>query len=161
VGVGFDAQVFDRSAPYRRLPASHDPRVGFIFAGVGEDEPIGDFGLRNGGAAGIEVDRADATLGSPPHLLLLATSDRLGTGGIPAPEEMRTLHRGIMGDQNSRVRADMVFFPTAQGGAVFTTGSIAWVSALPCMGYANNVARITGNVIRRFLDPAPFDGFGA
>lgn len=160
VGVGFDAQVFDRSAPYRRLPASHDPRVGFIFEGVGADEPIGDFGLRNGGAAGIEVDRADATLGSPPDLLLLATADRLGTGGIPAPEEMRTLHRGIMGDQNSRVRADMVFFPTAQGGAVFTTGSIAWVSALPCMGYANNVARITGNVIRRFLDPAPFDGFG-
>ena len=161
VGVGFDAQVFDRSAPYRRLPASRDPRASFIFAGVGEDEPIGDFGLRNGGAAGIEVDRADATLGSPPDLLLLATSDRLGTGGIPAPEELRTLHRGIMGDQSSRVRADMVFFPTAHGGAVFATGSIAWVSALPCKGYANNVARITGNVIRRFLDPAPFEGFSA
>jgi N,N-dimethylformamidase len=161
VGVGFDAQVFDRSAPYRRLPASHDPRVAFVFEGVGAAEAIGDFGLRNGGAAGIEVDRADATLGSPPDLLLLATSDRLGTGGIPAPEEFRTLHRGIMGDQNARVRADMVFFPTAGGGAVFATGSIAWVSALPCKGYANNVARITGNVIRRFLDPAPFEGFGA
>ena len=158
VGVGFDAQVFDRSAPYRRLPASRDPRVSFVFDGV-DEEVIGDFGLRNGGAAGIEVDRADATLGSPPHLMLLATSDRLGTGGIPAPEEFRTLHRGIMGDQNARVRADMVFFPTAAGGAVFATGSIAWVSALPHNGYANNVARLTGNVIRRFLDDAPFEGF--
>jgi N,N-dimethylformamidase len=27
-------------------------------------------------------------------------------------------------------------------------------------GYDNNVSRITGNVLRRFLDPAPFDGFG-
>jgi N,N-dimethylformamidase len=158
VGVGFDAQVFDRSAPYRRLPASRDPRVAFVFDGI-EEEVIGNFGLRNGGAAGIEVDRADATLGSPPHLMLLATSDRLGTGGIPAPEEFRTLHRGIMGDQNARVRADMVFFPTAAGGAIFATGSIAWVSALPHNGYDNNVARLTGNVIRRFLHDAPFEGF--
>jgi N,N-dimethylformamidase len=93
--------------------------------------------------------------------MLLATSDRLGYGGIPAPEELRTLHRGLTGDQNARVRADMTFFPTACGGAVFTTGSIAWVSALPHNGGANNVAAITRNVIRRFLDPAPFEGFEA
>ncbi|WP_019015439.1 N,N-dimethylformamidase beta subunit family domain-containing protein [Elioraea tepidiphila] len=159
VGVGFDAQVFDRSGWYHRLPDSFDPRVAFIFEGVGAEERIGDFGLRGGGAAGIEVDRADATLGSPPALMLLATCDRLGYGGIPAPEELRTLHRGFTGDQNARVRADMTFFPTAKGGAVFTTGSIAWVSALPHNGGANNVARITGNVLRRFLDPAPFKGF--
>jgi N,N-dimethylformamidase len=159
VGVGFDAQVFDRSGCYHRMPDSFDPRVAFIFDGIGAEERIGDFGLRGGGAAGIEVDRADATLGSPPSLMLLATCDRLGYGGIPAPEELRTLHRGFTGDQNARVRADMTFFPTAKGGAVFTTGSIAWVSALPHNGGRNNVARITGNVLRRFLDPAPFEGF--
>ena len=155
VGVGFDAQVFDRSASYRRLEASFDPAVAFVFDGVGADETIGDFGLRNGGAAGLEIDRADATLGSPPGLRLLATADRIGYGGMPTTEEFRTTHRGLDGEQNARVRADMVLFATGNGGAVFATGSIAWATALPHQGYRNNVARITGNVLRRFLDPAP------
>ncbi len=43
----------------------------------------------------------------------------------------------------------------AGGGGVFTTGSIAWCAALAHNGYDNNVARITGNVLRRFLDPDP------
>ena len=50
------------------------------------------------------------------------------------------------------------FFETAAGGAVFSTGSIAWCGSLSHNRYDNNVARITGNVIRRFLDPAPFSG---
>ncbi|MGE0725734.1 MAG: N,N-dimethylformamidase beta subunit family domain-containing protein, partial [Alphaproteobacteria bacterium] len=159
VGVGFDAQVFDRSGWYRRLPASFDPRAAFVFAGVGADERIGDFGLRGGGAAGLEIDRVEVTLGSPPNLLLLATADRIGYGGLPTPEEFRTSHRGMDGEQNSRVRADMILMPTANGGAVFATGSIAWVCSLSANGYDNNVSRITGNVLRRFIDPAPFDGF--
>ena len=52
----------------------------------------------------------------------------------------------------------MTLFPTANGGAVFTTGSIAWVCSLSHNGYKNNVSRITGNVLRRFLDPAPLQG---
>ena len=59
VGVGFDAQVFDHSTFYRRLPDSFDPRMEFAFQGIGPDERIGDFGLRLGGAAGLEIDRAD------------------------------------------------------------------------------------------------------
>jgi N,N-dimethylformamidase len=159
VGVGFDAQVFDRSAGYRRLEASFDPRAAFVFEGVGAEETIGDFGLRGKGAAGLEIDRADATLGSPPSLLLLATADRIGYGGLPSPEEFRTTHRGLTGEQNANVRADMTLFPTANGGAVFTSGSIAWVCSLSHNNYENNVSRITGNVVRRFLDPAPLEGF--
>jgi N,N-dimethylformamidase len=155
VGVGFDAQVFDRSASYRRLPESHDPHAAFVFEGIGADETIGDFGLRGNGAAGLEIDRADARLGSPPSLLLLATADRIGYGGLPSPEEFRTTHRGLTGEQNANVRADMTLFPTANGGAVFTTGSIAWVCSLSHNGYENNVSRITGNVLRRFIDPTP------
>ncbi|MFL5282371.1 MAG: N,N-dimethylformamidase beta subunit family domain-containing protein [Rhodopila sp.] len=160
VGVGFDAQVLDRSAGYRRLPASFDPRAAFVFDGVGAEESIGNFGLRGNGAAGLEIDRADATLGSPPSLLLLATADRIGYGGLPSPEEFRTTHRGLTGEQNARVRADMTLFPTANGGAAFTTGSIAWVCSLSHNGYDNNVSRITGNVLRRFLDPTRLEGFG-
>lgn len=159
VGVGFDAQVFDRGCAYRRLPASHDPRAAFIFEGVGAEEVIGDFGLR-GGAGGHEIDRVDTRLGSPPNLLHVATADDFGSGGLATPEEFGVSHRGLGGDQNAQIRADMTFFPTARGGAVFTTGSIAWGMALAHRGYDNNVSRITGNVLRRFLDPAPFDGFG-
>jgi N,N-dimethylformamidase len=155
VGVGFDAQVFDRSAGYRRLPASLDPRVAFMFQGIGADEIIGNFGPRGGGAAGLEIDRADATLGSPPDLLLLASADRIGYSGMPAPEEFRTYHRGLDGEQNSRVRADLVYFRTQNGGGVFSVGSIAWVTALGHNGYENNVSRLMENTVRRFLDPAP------
>jgi len=156
VGVGFDAQVFDRSSFYRRLPDSFDPQMTFAFEGIGPDERIGDFGLRLGGAAGLEIDRADRTLGSAPNIRVLATADQIGQGGLPTPEEFRTTHRGLTGDQNARVRADIVFFETSAGGAVFSTGSIAWCCALSHNGYDNNVSRLTGNVLRRFLDPRPF-----
>jgi N,N-dimethylformamidase len=157
VGVGFDAQVFDHSTFYKRLPGSFDPRVAFALEGIGADERIGDFGLRLGGAAGLEIDRADTTLGSSPNLLILATANQFGSGGLPTPEEFRTTHRGLTGEQNAQVRADIAFFETAAGGAVFSTGSIAWSCALSHNGYDNNVSRITGNVLRRFLDPKPFD----
>ncbi len=78
---------------------------------------------------------------------------------MPTLEELRTLHRGVMGDQNALVRADLAFSPTANGGAVFSTGSIAWACALTCHEYENSVSRVTENVLRRFLDPAPFAGF--
>jgi N,N-dimethylformamidase len=159
VGVGFDAQVFTHSSPYRWLEGAQDPRVSWLVEGVSLDAPLGDFGLRGNGAAGLEVDRVDATLGSPPDLIWLATADRLGYGGVPTLEELRTLHRGTMGDQNAQVRADLAFFPTSRGGAVFSTGSIAWACALSHADYENSVSRVTGNVLRRFLDPAPFEGF--
>jgi N,N-dimethylformamidase len=42
------------------------------------------------------------------------------------------------------------------GGAVFSVGSIAWAGSLFHNKYQNNVSQITGNVLRRFLDPEPF-----
>lgn len=159
VGVGFDAQVFTRSYPYEWLEDARDPRVAWLVEGVDLAQPLGDFGLRGGGAAGLEVDRVEPALGTPPHTLRLATADRLDYGGVPTLEELRTLHRGVMGDQNALVRADLAFFPTAAGGAVFSTGSIAWACALTCNSYENSVSRVTENVLRRFLDPAPFEGF--
>lgn len=159
VGVGFDAQVFTRSYPYEWLEDARDPRVAWLVEGIDLSQPLGDFGLRGGGAAGLEVDRVEPGLGTPPHTLRLATADQLDYGGVPTLEELRTLHRGVMGDQNALVRADLAFFPTAAGGAVFSTGSIAWACALTCNGYENSVSHVTENVLRRFLDPAPFEGF--
>jgi N,N-dimethylformamidase len=39
----------------------------------------------------------------------------------------------------------------------FSTGSISWADGLCHIGYDNNVARITGNAVRCFLEPEPFD----
>jgi N,N-dimethylformamidase len=50
----------------------------------------------------------------------------------------------------------MVFFETPNGGAVFSTGSIAYGASLPWNDYDNNVAKLTTNVLKRFADPKPF-----
>jgi N,N-dimethylformamidase len=64
-------------------------------------------------------------------------------------------HTAVAAPVNPAVRADMVFFETPEGGAVWSTGSIAWSTSLAWNGCDNNVARITGNVLRRFADAEP------
>ena len=151
VGVGMAAMGFDKASPYRRGPDSFDPRAAFIFDGVSEEELIGDFGLLGGGAAGIEIDRADALLGTPPHALVVATSrGRHSVMFRAAIEELMANGFETSGAQCDTVRADMVYFETPNDGAVFSTGSIAWCGALSHNGYDNNVSRITDNVVRRF-----------
>ena len=51
------------------------------------------------------------------------------------------------GTSNDQVRADMVSFEYPNGGAVFTTGSIAWSAALSYNDYDNNVTRVIANVL--------------
>ena len=156
VGVGTTAFGFDSCGYYLRTPESFDPRAAFIFVGIGDHELIGDFGLVGGGAAGVEVDRCDRALGSPAHALVVARSAGLSRCYLPAPEEVPCLHPAMSGDENSEVRADMVFFEGPKGGAVFSTGSIAWATSLCHREGDNNVSRITENVLRRFLDETPF-----
>jgi len=155
VGVGYASEGFDVSSCYRRAPGSFDPRAAFIFEGIGREETIGDFGLVGGGAAGLELDIVDPRLGTPPHALLLASSGRHSNVYVLTPEELMSAYPGIDGIEEAKVRADMVFFETPEGGGVFSTGSIAWAGSLFHNRYDNNVARITGNVLRRFIDPTP------
>ena len=68
VGVGFDGQVFTRSYPYRWLDGARAAELGWLTEGLDLDAPLGDFGLRGGGAAGVEIDRVEPSLGSPPGL---------------------------------------------------------------------------------------------
>jgi N,N-dimethylformamidase len=157
-GVGFTAQGFDVSSYYVRRKDSFDPRAAFIFEGIGPDERIGDFGLVGGGAAGLELDRVEFSLGSPPNTLLLASSEGHTDLVALVNEEFTVVPPNLSGSQHPNVRADLAFFETAAGGAVFSTGSIAWCGSLSHNGYDNNVARIMQNVIHRFLDPAPFTG---
>ena len=154
VGVGFTAQGFDHSSYFRRKAASHDPRVAWVFDGV-EGEIFGDYGLYGGGAAGVELDFADTALGTPAHALVLASSENHTDSYLHVNELIGHMYPAIGGTENPKVRADMVFFETGNGGAVWSTGSIAWISALPCNHFDNDVARITGNVLRRFCAAEP------
>ncbi|HEX4241974.1 MAG TPA: N,N-dimethylformamidase beta subunit family domain-containing protein [Steroidobacteraceae bacterium] len=154
-GVGFTAQGFDYSAPYERKPGSYDVRAQFMFEGV-TDELLGDFGLVGGGAAGLEIDRVDAVLGTPEHTLVLASSSRQSPHYLLVAEEILEMHPFISGDVSDQVRADLTFYETGWGGAVFSTGSIAWSGALSHNNYANNIARITENTLRRFMVPESF-----
>lgn len=54
------------------------------------------------------------------------------------------------------IRADMTFFETPAGGAVFSNGSITFCGSLLSDQEHNDVSRLTHNVIDRFLDPKPF-----
>lgn len=153
-GTGFTAQGFDVSSYYRRTPESHDPRARFIFEGV-DDEIIGDFGLIGGGAAGLELDRADPALGTPPNALVLASSEGHSPVYMVVCEEILINAPGMCGGEHPLVRADMVFYETPAGGGVFSTSSIAWAGSLSHDNYDNNVSRITANVLRRFLDATP------
>lgn len=155
-GAGMTAQGFDRSTYYKRTAAAEDARAAFIFAGVAAGERIGDFGIIGGGAAGWEIDRADTDLGTPPHALVVAQANTFSSAYHWMKEELTHTHASVTGDTCPLVRCDMVFYETPRGGAVFSTSSIAWAGALSHNDYDNNVARITRNVLERFLDPAPF-----
>ena len=156
VGVGYVSMGFDRSSPLRRLPASFDPRAAFIFEGIGADEAIGDFGLMGDGVAGIEIDRADVGLGTPPHALVLASSVGEHSDAYRVSlEDLVYNSPTASGTMSDLVRADMVFFETPHGGGVFSVGSITWFGGLAHNGYDNNVSRITDNVLRRFAAPEP------
>ena len=101
VGTGFIAQGFDLSSPYRRTPESADPRVAFAFEGIGMDETIGGFGLIGGGAAGLEVDIADPELGTPPHALVVASSEELTDTYLLVNEDLPIATPDTMGSAES------------------------------------------------------------
>ena len=155
VGVATRAIGFESPGWYQRTPASHDPRAAFAFEGIGADERIGDFGVL-GAAAGSEVDAADKRQGTPRHALVLATSQGHGRDLLAVAEDVLMLNPGISADYNDQLRAEMLFFETPSGGAVFSVGSIQWAASLSHRNFSNNVARLSSNVLRRFLDARAF-----
>lgn len=154
VGVGFSTEGFDTSGSYAKMPDAKDPAMSWIFDKVGSDN-FGDFGLALGGAAGLELDRYDLLLGTPPATRLLATSQGLSDNYPRVGEEIYYNFPGQGATQDYQCRADMVYFTTANHGAVFATGSIAWAGALPCNNFNNPVSIIMGNVLNAFLKAGP------
>jgi hypothetical protein len=111
------------AAPYRVIEESH-----WIFEGSGlrKGDLFGERTLHErvpGGASGHETDKRSAS--SPANTMLLAKGVNPDDGG-----------------------SEIVLHERDQGGAVFSVGSITWVSAL----FADAaVSTITRNVLTRFL----------
>jgi N,N-dimethylformamidase len=156
-GTGFTTEGFDQSSYYVQMPDVRDPRAAFITEGIDAGERIGDFGLEGHGAAGYELDRYDLAWGTPPEALLLAYSEGHSDNYPHVVEEILFMYPHVGGTMDYQVRGDIVYFTTRNGGAVFSTSSIAWVGALNHNGYDNNVSRMTANVLRRFMDDAPLE----
>lgn len=149
-GVGFSSQGLFEGSHYRVLPAASDPAVAWIFDGV-DDEFIGGFGLSGGGAAGFELDRADRRLGTPPNTVILARSEGHQPHFVAVPEELLSHVNTVTGEApRDLIRAEIVYFETERGGAVFATGSITFCGSLSYDGYRNNISRMLGNVVTRF-----------
>jgi len=158
-GVEMAAMIFNGSSPYRKLSDAENPRVSWLFEGTTEGDVFGDYGIDrvNGGVVGFETDKYNPGNGVPRHALHLATSEPMR----PKIEDVKlsTLPLVIAyhpASDDMWAGADVVFFETPNGGAMFSTGTICWFSSTLEGGFKNDVAQITRNVIARFLDPAPF-----
>ena len=156
-GLTFTAYGFDVSSYYRREPDSFRSECEWIFAGIGDDEIIGDFGLVGGGAAGLELDRYDLEFGTPHNGYLLARSEGHTDLMLQVNEEIHFACRGYYGGghENPQVRADMIYYKTPNDGAVFGPGSLVWCGSLSHNNYDNNVSHIMRNVIDGFLKDGP------
>lgn len=152
-GVGFIGEGFARASHYRITPQAREGRAAFILEGV-DDDIIGDFGILGGGAAGQEIDKTNSEHGTPSHTIVLARSENHGSTMLIASEEVDSFP--VLDIYHAQICAEVAFFETANGGAVFTVGSMAWCGSLNHNNYHNNISTITANVIHRFIDPEPF-----
>ncbi|HZY63743.1 MAG TPA: carboxypeptidase-like regulatory domain-containing protein [Edaphobacter sp.] len=123
LGVAFTDPGVMTAAPYAVLDATHWSLEG---TGLKQGESFGGKSQHErvpGGASGHETDKV--TPSSPKQVQLIARGENPGNGG-----------------------AEMVYMDLGKG-AVFSTGSITWVTSLfP----DERVSRITANVLRRFLE---------
>lgn len=150
------SEGFDISSYFSRTPESNDPRVSWAFEGIDFDEKLGNFGLVGGGAAGLELDIVDTMLGSPPHTLTVATSaGRHSEAYLLVMEDFGFNQQGLDGTVHPRVRADIAYHETPNGGACFAFSSIAFCGSLPWNNCDNNISRLVKNVLDRFSMDGP------
>ena len=123
------------------MPDAWHRTVSWITEGM-EGEIIGDRGLAYNAAAGVELDRYDLSLGTPPHTKIIASSGGHSDNYVLVTEELLYAYAGLMGSIDYRIRADMTFFTASNDGAVFSTGSIAFGQALPANGFDNSASRL-------------------
>lgn len=152
-GVGFTAEGAFEGTYYVRTKESFEADLAFLFDGILNDEKIGDFGLSGGGAAGFEIDQAATDLGTPDFVRVVAASEGHGPTFETTFEEL--LLPGVF-DGGPRpyggIRSNIVYGMAANGGGLFSVGSITFCGSLSHNGYENNVSRLLENCLRKFLE---------
>ena len=88
--------------------------------------------------------------------MVVASSEMSSDVYLMTREDILDPAPGLGGSEVESLRADMVFFETINGGAVFSTGSITWAASMAWNRYDNHVARICENVLKTFLDDQAF-----
>ncbi|MEM1190083.1 MAG: N,N-dimethylformamidase beta subunit family domain-containing protein [Pseudomonadota bacterium] len=157
-GVGFIAAASgmgDSASHFRVQADARTSRASFILEGV-DDDVFGNYGILEGAAAGQEIDQVNYSLGSPENVVVIARSEDHGPGMVYVIEEMASL-QPLWEVYRDRVYADVAFFETPQGGAVFSVGTMTWCGCLSHNDYQNGVSTITENVIRRFTADTWFE----
>jgi N,N-dimethylformamidase len=118
VGVGHSGQGAGRSEHYRRMPDSYHRVVSWITKGI-DGETLGDFGLANGGAAGLALDFYDRNLGTPPHTKIIASSGGHTDVYVVNQQLVLYAYLGLYASHDWRAHADMTYFTSPNNGAVF------------------------------------------
>ena len=151
VGIYTVAQGWDSKAPgYRRSEASMRPEYSWVFEGVEGDE-FGKDGLAMGGAASDELDSFQVGEDPPLGTVVLASSTGHTRYYKPTLCNVTFVQDGLSGDENPDVRSDIVLIEHPNGAAVFAVGSIGWDAAIALNNFTSDIARITSNVLTRFL----------
>lgn len=144
-GVTMSGMTVSACTDFRKLPDAENPWDSWIFDGCTGGENFGSYGVdKNQGAPPTRVDRGNLQCHSRP--------DRGNHNGTIA----FNMSLSPPGERESITRSDIVFSETANGGAVFSSSSIAWNNSLWENDGSNDVAQITGNIIRRLPGPTPF-----
>jgi N,N-dimethylformamidase len=138
-GVGFADLMTGTELTYELTSDARSPRAAFIMQGV-EGPITNPYGTTYGLLCSDEFDRFDPQLGSPRHGLVIA----------------KALRKPAVHPFDKDLCADMTFFETPGGGAVFATASISWSLGLNRNCRNNAIAQVTRNVVDRFLDSAAF-----
>ncbi len=78
---------------------------------------------------------------------MLARSEGHQAHYVAVPEELLSHVNTVTGEApRDLIRAEIVYFETVDGGAVFSTGSITFCGSLSHGGYDNPVSRMLRNV---------------
>ena len=150
--IGFAGEGAGPGVPFARSEVSKtDKSVAWIFDGISEDELIGEYGL-GGGASGDEIDRFDVANESPACTKVLASSTGHPDAFGIVCEDVSFPIMNTLGTQTDLIRSDITYYVGSGGGGVFSVGSINWCCSLGWDDYENNVARLTGNVVKGFLN---------
>ena len=150
-GVGFIAEGFETSAPYRKMPDAWHRTVSWITEGI-EGEVFGDKGLAYDAAAGVELDRYDLSLGTPPHTKIIASSGGHSDNYVLVTEELLYAYAGLTGSLDYRIRADMTYFTAPNDGAVFSTGIDCLRSGASGEWLRQFRRALLANVVNAFLE---------